>query len=102
MKEVEIQRTILDYLAYRKVFAWRNNSGATVIQTPTARRFIRFGAVGSPDIIAIKDGKVYGLEVKTPTGKLSPNQETFRDGMTKAGGIYQVVRSLEEVQALGL
>lgn len=100
--EQEIQKSILEYLTLRRVFAWRNNSGAMPIESNGSKRFIRFGTIGSPDIFAIKDGKVYGLEVKKPKGKQSDGQVLFQEGMQKAGGIYAVVHSIDEVIALGL
>lgn len=100
--EASIQRSILDYLAYRNVFAWRQNSGAAMIQTKTGFRPIFFGAVGAPDVFAIKDGVIYGLEVKSATGKQNENQKTFQQGFEKAGGKYFVVRSIEEVQKINL
>src|SRR5438876_1170141 len=47
MKESDIQRQILDYLALRRIFHYRNNSGAFV---DSKKHFYRFGALGSPDI----------------------------------------------------
>ena len=56
---------------------------------------------GIPDITAIFQGKVYQIEVKTPTGKLSSAQQDFRDkwqeqgGALIVGGLEQVVRVIE-------
>lgn len=97
--EKHIQKNILEYLQLRKHFAWRNNSGAFKTD---AGGFYRFGDLGSPDIFLVKNGCIYGLEVKNAKGKQSDNQKTWEEGFTKAGGIYKVVRSLEDVQALGL
>lgn len=66
------------------------------------KRMLKFGAVGSPDIFAIKDGKIYGLEVKNEKGKLSENQLDFCLDMSAAGGIYKLVRSIDDVVKLGL
>jgi VRR-NUC domain len=59
---------------------------------------------GVPDIILIKQpsGRFIGLEVKTDTGRLSPEQIEFRNHSEKAGGWYYVVRSIDDVQRLGL
>lgn len=62
--------------------------------------FIRFGALGSPDIFAIHAGKVYGLEVKDVHGRLSDDQEAFGRGLVKAGGSYHVLRSIDDAIAL--
>lgn len=99
--EADIQRTILDYLSYKGIFHWRQNSGAMVVPGPQ-RRFMKFGVIGAPDIFVVKNGSIYGLEVKAPKGKQNENQLAFQEGFEKAGGIYKVVRSLEDVQGIGL
>lgn len=98
-KEADIQRTIIEYLKYKRLFWWRNNSGA--LKTEHGG-FIRFGATGSPDIFIVKDGKIYGLEVKAEKGKQSDNQLLFQQGFEKAGGLYFVVRSLKDVADIGI
>lgn len=97
--EKDIQFSILQYLTLKKVFHWRNNSGAFKTERDG---FMRFGAVGSPDIFAVHKGSFYGIEVKTPIGKLSPNQIEFGGAFEKAGGIYLVARKVEDVISYGL
>jgi hypothetical protein len=53
---------------------------------------------GVPDIIVIFHGLFVGLEVKSPTGKQSDDQKEFERKITRAGGFYHVVRSVEDVQ----
>ena len=52
---------------------------------------------GLPDRVAIKDGKVYMLEVKTLNGKMSKYQLEFNGHWTTNGGNYHVVRSAEDI-----
>lgn len=54
-------------------------------------------AKGIPDRIAVKNGIFYGIEVKTPKGRMSEFQQSFRDRLTAAGGVYIEARSLEDV-----
>lgn len=100
--EAEIQNTILAYLKYRRVFHWRQNSGAGIMKQGAGTRFIRFGVNGAPDIFVIKGGTIYGLEVKSKVGKQNENQVEFQRGFEEAGGKYHVVRCLEDVQKIGL
>lgn len=99
MKEGEIQAVILDYLRFKGRFFWRNNSGAFKTQHGS---FVRFGTPGAPDLIGCVDGTFVGLEVKTAKGKLSDAQQEFAYFLEKAGGRYHVVRSIDDVVALGL
>jgi hypothetical protein len=57
---------------------------------------------GVPNIIAVRDGRAIFLEVKTETGKLSEDQEEFRRRELEVGAQYEVVRSIDDVQALRL
>ena len=96
MAEHGTQKSILEYLAYRGVFHYRNNSGAIVSEYKGKKRFFNFGAAGSPDIICVIKGRYVGLEVKASKTKQNDNQKEFQAALTKAGGIYFVVRSLDE------
>ncbi len=97
--EKEIQRAICDYLTLRRHFFWRNNTGAfkTVHDS-----YVRFGTTGSPDIIVVHVGRPYFLEVKRPNSYQSPEQKEFQRQAEAAGGLYAVVRSIEDVKQLGL
>ncbi len=98
-EEKQLQNACEHYLTLKKHFFWKNNSGAL----PTkAGGFIRFGAVGSPDICVVKDGFFIGLEIKTSKGKQSEGQKEFEKKLKDAGGEYYVVRSLEKLKEIGL
>jgi hypothetical protein len=97
--EAQIQHAIMEYLTAKRIFFWRNNSGV-MRAGATAHdkgRFVRFGAVGSPDIIALHGGRLYGIEVKSPTGRLSEAQKSFGAKIEANGGTYVVARSVDDV-----
>lgn len=60
------------------------------------KRFMRFGASGSPDIIVVYDGKYIGFEIKDTKGKQSDTQKKFQEALEKAGGKYYLIRSIDE------
>ena len=75
---------VLKALRSHKAIAWceRMNSGAVRI----GRRFVRFGWPGCPDVLGqLKDGRLLGVEVKAPTGKLRPAQHAFLACIRGAG-----------------
>lgn len=52
---------------------------------------------GAPDLIILRsDGWFCTLEVKSDTGRLSPDQVEFSDWLARGGGCQAVVRSLAE------
>lgn len=94
MKESEVQRQILDYLALKHVFHYRNNSGAFKRDDG---HFYRFGALGSPDVICVVDGQYVGIEVKQPKGRQSDHQKEFQKNLEAAGGKYILAYDLDAV-----
>ena len=99
MKESDVQRSILEYLQIKRIFHYRNNSGAFVFPETanTKRRFFKAGVVGSPDIICVINGQFVGIEVKKPGGKQNDNQIQFQKDLEKAGGKYVLAYSLDDV-----
>jgi predicted RecB family endonuclease len=61
--------------------------------------YIPSHAPGVADILGImKDGRLLAIEVKSPTGRLSPHQQTFLGETTARGGLTFVARSVEETE----
>jgi len=54
---------------------------------------------GFADLVVLCDGRVLFLELKSQKGKLSPEQEAFRDAVLAQGYGWALVRSLDD--ALG-
>jgi hypothetical protein len=96
--EHDIQTAILDYLIVRRIFHYRQNSGAF----KKGSHFVRFGYPGAPDIVCVIGGRYIGLEIKDRYGEQSAAQVAFQTALERAGGRYFVVRSLEDaISALG-
>lgn len=94
-KKIEhgIQTAIIEYLAYNGFKVWKNNVGAI----REGKRFVRFGQVGSSDIFAVKGGKFYSIECKTPSGQLTESQALWIEDIKLHGGVAFVARSLDDV-----
>lgn len=93
--ETQLVRACLDYLAARGIYAWRNSTGATKI----GERFLRFGKVGSADILALipPTGRLAAIECKNGRGKTTPAQEAFLEAIRANGGLAVVVRSVDDL-----
>jgi len=72
---------------------WKNETGAAY----TNGRMIRYGLVGSADILGCMQSKFVAIEVKTGSGKLSDFQKNFKAVIEKNGGIFIEGRSVEQV-----
>jgi hypothetical protein len=87
---------VLKALESHPSVAWchRMNSGAVRI----GKRFVRFGWPGCPDLLGqLKDGRLLGVEVKAPKGKLRPEQAVFLEQIRSAGGVAFMARDCRDV-----
>lgn len=77
---------------------WRNPAGYD-----TARK-VRYGlAPGSGDYIGLwtpGGARYVEVELKTPKGRLSPEQVARKQLVARLGGIYAVTRSIADAEAL--
>lgn len=99
--ERDIQNAILRWLALKgichvrlEVNAAQMMVGGKWVRKPSTMR-------GWPDILCVygRHGTAIGLEVKATTNQ-SEEQKAVEEYITRANGIYRVVRSLEEVESL--
>jgi hypothetical protein len=110
MSEQQIQQHIRLALSRGPVRLYRNNTGTLRDQHG---RPVTFGlAVGSADLIGWRTVTVtpemvgtqvavfLSIEVKTPTGRLRPEQRQWLEAVQAAGGIAGVARSVEDAARL--
>jgi len=107
MKETSIQKRIMLAVSNAGCSIFRNNSG---VHKTEDGRFIRYG-VGSPggsdligwksvtitpDMVGKKVAVFTAIEVKTPTGRITQEQQNFIVAVNRAGGIGFVARSADD------
>ena len=100
-KEAAILASVLQALNFYPsvIFAHRFNSGAYAVGEGKARRFVRFGFQGCPDILGmLKGGKLLAIEVKSHLGLVSDHQERFLDMVRANGGVGFVCRSVSDLK----
>jgi len=110
VSEQQIQQQIRIACSTGNTRLFRNNTGTLRDQHG---RPVQFGLCkGSADLIGWKRVTVtpemvgqqvavfLSIEVKTPTGKLRPEQKQWLDAVQAAGGIAGVARSVSDAEAL--
>ena len=108
--EQEIQKALADHLRARAAagtywFHPANGGARTAIEGAILKACgVR---AGTPDLILIKDGRTYGLELKAANGRVSPAQTQAHEEMRAAGaevatafGIDDALAQLERWQLL--
>jgi hypothetical protein len=94
--EGSIKKSILSFLELNGIFCWNNPTGAVQIKPG---RFMRFGKVGSADIVGIlPGGRFLAVEVKTDKGRLSDEQAEFIADIRRLGGLAVIARSTLDVE----
>lgn len=85
----------------RAVRKWLHAHGLPAIHIePGDPRKVGYHApAGYPDLHTIIGGGRYvGIECKAPQGRQSPHQRHWQDVIEKAGGVYVLARSVEDVK----
>jgi hypothetical protein len=103
MTEIEVQNSILQYLKFKKISAWRNNNGSVYdAKRGTHRSKNKWEKIcGDPvDILGVlPDGRFLAIEVKKDSkGKPSPGQANFLEIICENGGVGFVAFSIECVK----
>ena len=93
--ESQVLYGCLEYLQLRGIYCWRNNTGAVKI---APGRFMRFGKVGSSDILGIlPGGRFLAVECKGKGGRLAPEQKQFLADVQKLGALAVVAQDWQEL-----
>jgi hypothetical protein len=103
MKEAELQKTILDYLALKKHLAFKHRNVGIFKQA--TGRYIPLPARerGISDILGLTPtGRFFAIEVKTQRGTATDEQKRFLEEVRAHGGIAVLARSLDDVIRAGL
>lgn len=77
---------------------WRNNIGMAHMKNGSPVRF-GVGSPGGADLLGIFRGRFVAIEVKTPIGRQSPEQRLFQQLVERKGGVYVVLRSIDDARA---
>lgn len=97
--EEVIHKTVVLHLlarAYPDVFFWHTPNGGKR-HVAEAVKFKAMGVVaGVPDLLILKGGTLYALELKAPGGRLSPAQRVVGPRMEKCGAVISVANSIDE------
>ena len=99
--EKQIQKAVFDHLRVRGVpgiFAFHpRNEGTDMKQWNVRGFYAGLGVVsGVPDVIIIKNGQCYALELKRAGGSLTRTQMGTMARMREAGAVCEVAYGLDE------
>jgi len=97
--EAQIQRAIFQYLDLRgapDVYAFHPANGG--YRSKVTASILKACGVraGVPDIVAVKDGKTFALELKTDSGRLSEAQQRAHEALRRAGASVAVAFGLDQ------
>lgn len=94
--EHDIQTDIVNYLRLSKIFCFAVPNGG-LRNLKTAAFLKKEGATaGVSDLIILLKNEAVFVEVKTKTGRQSPEQKTFQQAVELLGFRYLIWRSLDD------
>lgn len=107
-QETNIQRRIMVALSKQGVTIFRNNTGVATFPdgsrvayglTPGSSDLIGWRSLPiTPDMVGKRIAVFTAIEVKTPKGRLTPQQRNFIDIVRAHGGIAGVAKSIEDAE----
>ena len=103
--EGEVRKLVCSYLTKLGIFFWLHDSVG--IFDPKTKRFRRntspYRIKGVADILGVlPNGRALAIELKSATGRLTPEQKSFLERVNASGGLAFMARSIEDVKgALG-
>jgi len=110
MSEQAIQQRIRLACSRGRVRLWRNNTGrlrdergqlVTFGLCPGSADLIGYRSVTiTPDMVGATVAVFAAVEVKTPTGRPTPEQTAFLAHVTAAGGLAGIARSVEDAERI--
>lgn len=89
LTETDIRRQVRDYLRIRGWFVFHILQGLGCY-------------LGVTDLIAVRDGRIVFIELKTKTGKQSDYQKQFQADLEAAGGEYILCRGIDDLMERGI
>ena len=97
MTEGAIQDAIrLALSAVPGLVLWRNNIGTAEMRGYRVKFGV--GGPGGADLIGLWSGRFVAIEIKTPTGRQSPDQRLFQQLVESKGGEYVILRSVDDAK----
>ena len=103
-REGDLVRACLQLLTARGWLAWRQNAGVLVLPGP-ARRAVRMGPAGMPDILALRKcgpgslSEVLAIETKRGDARVTPVQAAMHERLRKENVAVLIVRDIATLSA---
>ena len=89
LSESDIRAQVRDYLRMKGWFCFHLLAGLGCYP-------------GLSDLVAVKDGRVLFIELKTKTGRQGKKQKEFEADLTAHGGEYLLCRGIEDLEGEGI
>lgn len=87
MTEAELQAQVLELA---RTFGWRAAHFRPALTRHGWRTAVTADGAGFVDLVLVGHGRVIFVELKSSTGKLTPEQELWRDALLTAGADWQL------------
>lgn len=99
--ESQILDAVCEYLHMMGYFFFRvNNTGLYDPTKKTMRKLSKWSMKGVSDLMVVFNGTVYFIEVKSASGRQSPDQQAFQAMVESNDCDYFIVRSVDDIASI--
>lgn len=102
ISEANVKQAIYHYLTIKKYFWWPSKVVGIWDAKIQARRKDPWLRPGVSDILLLRDGVLYAIELKGSHGRAGIAQREFEAQIKAEGGRYILARSIEDLERAGL
>lgn len=95
--ESQIEQSICQWLHFNNFFVAKVKD-QTAYRDGKYHKPLPFQVNGFSDLVAIRNGQVFFIEVKSQTGVQSKAQKEFEKNIEMHGGVYLLVKSVEDLR----
>jgi hypothetical protein len=104
--EANVKNAVFHYLTVKEnmgqLMWWPTNNTGVWNEKKQCFMHNKWRKKGVPDAMVMKNRVFYGVELKSKTGNARKEQFAFKAQLERHGGVYLIIRSVEDIEKAGL
>lgn len=93
-----VKRVLVSLSSLPRTRVWSNPTGTA--RSFDGKRVIRYGLIGSADVIGLSNGRFIAIEIKVGKDYQKEAQKNFQNMIESCGGLYFIVKSEKDIEEI--